>query len=196
MEASQVLIRPRPRTGWANRQSSAGWPAWCVPCWHLARFIEENETLLKAEATPVFLDNPKNGRDLSVTQHTPNDWTALLNHRVSAKLAMEYRAVVRRMYAVRTLESNVVNTAFADAIALSVGKHLDETNIPSLPGSVESAKDLIRCRAEAHGIELAELDVRRLARQVQRVGWLIVTYPEKTERLLDHAPLDSLRAYR
>lgn len=120
-----------------------------------------------------------------------HEWKEQFYFDVAFTLKLDQKAVARRMRDVWTCTSAVTKASYADAACIALGLELDrDTNIPTLPGNLSLAKEMILLRADE---ELDEMTLERLARKTHRICALICGYPHNVERLLDLAPYNCLR---
>lgn len=183
--------------GFVNRKGTAAYPTWCIPSVLVKEFLQSNKGILEAEYTPVPLAKTTKKGFNEIRVNPEGGWKELLVARMSRTLKVKPEAVVRRLYDIEYGKSQMVNIRWADAACLAMGKFIDsDTDLLTMPGNQNSAKELIQVRAEIAGDELDELEVKRLAKRTLRVVRLILHYPHNAERLASLAPYNCLRPPR
>lgn len=187
------IVLHQPRKGTINRRTISGWRSWVVPASLLSQFILDHRDVLNELYAP--LQDSRGWTQNALKED--GGWREALCLRMCGTLGLQLEAVRRRLYDVTYGKTKTINVSFAEAVCIAVGKTLDhDTDIPTLPGSIGNAKELIRCKAAHHGIELDESEVQELAHRTIRVAKLIVAYPHNAARLIPLAPLDAFRPYR
>jgi len=167
-----------------NRPSmGSAWPNYVVPTALLAPLIEAHIGQL-LDQMPPDTERPNDG------------WRERLSERVASIRNATKESSLRRVYDIQHRKTKIINADFADATCLAFGLHIDhDTNIPTLPGNSNVAKELIEERANALNITLDPETVEKYARQAYRISLLIINYPHNADRLVKLAPLGCLEAY-
>lgn len=177
MTATLYPENRKQRTGPLQRNSFTGWKTWVVPVDALAALIQEKHHLLETDAR-------HNGEPA---------WKEYYAGEIAATLKCSMEAARRRLWGVLAREGKIVNVTFADAACMALGLDLDrDTDIPTLPGNMKLAVELVRVRSGLND----DLRLRREAKTVIRLSALILQYPHNQARLQDLAPYDCLRPYR
>ena len=165
-------VSPFWRNGWT------GWPGYVVPAQSLARLILEKKDLLEVSDFDQQTGEPA--------------WKCHVAAEIAAVTRQSYDSAVRRLYSILKGEQHIANAAFAEGTCLAFGLRLDETDIPTLPGNLATAVNLIEVRSESTD----DLMIRREAKVALRLSALILAYPHNQKRLQDLAPYNCLRPYR
>lgn len=162
--------------------STRGWRGFVVPTALLAKLVEEQH----GELAPLNpLDMHANDPELG--------WRRELGNRVARIRRCKPVAAYRRIYDITHQITTVVRVDLADAICLAFGLHLErDTDIPTLPGSIYAAKQMVETRADDLSLKLTPRELEQEATKLLRISFLIIAYPHNTDRLRKLAPLGCL----
>lgn len=99
------------------------------------------------------------------------------------KRPLQPQSVPRRIWSILHEETKATNIELADALLLGAGIRIEETDLPTLPGGIVAAKEMVQVRADLKGIDLTPEQVTQFGKELVQwtKGFMDDPCPDKWE---------------
>jgi len=167
-----------------------GWPRYVVPNWAL-------RAELLANVKPAINAELHGGNDRPNEYFKENGWRGALANRAGSILRATEDSVVRRLNDVMKGKTRILNANMAEALFMAVDLNMDESTVPTLPGSKLLAHELIYTRMQAAVPKARpEEAVPFIAQTIELAAQIVQAEDiERLPMLLDEAPFDCFRPW-